>query len=169
MKVEDYIESGILETFVMGAASDDETKELMFMKARFPEVNEALQQLELDMELLARNMAIMPPPNTWGKIEQEINDIILRDKTSPGKFTEKERGNDDDFKQSKPYNNGHQYIEVEAESSHMKISKSWKWVFAGIFVLGKIFLACAIYFYLENRQAQQQLQELKTELRRLKK
>jgi hypothetical protein len=165
MKVEDYIESGILETFVMGAASDDETKELMFMKARFPEVNEALQQLELDMELLARNMAITPPPNTWGKIEQEINEIILRDKTNP----EKERGNNDDFKQSKPYNNEHQYIEVEAESSHMKISKTWKWVFAAVFVLGKIFLACAIYFYLENRQAQQQLQELKTELRQLKK
>lgn len=168
MRVEDYIESGILETFVMGAASDDETKELMFMKARFPEVDEALQQLELDMELLARNMAITPPPNTWGKIEQEINDIILRDKANPEKFTQKQRGNDD-FNQSKQYNNGHQYIEVEAESSHMKIHKNWKWVLAGIFVLGKIFLACAIYFYLENRQAQQQLQELRTELKQLKK
>ena len=168
MRVEDYIESGILETFVMGAASDDEIKELMFMKARFPQVNDALQQLELDMEVLAHNMAIEPPPNTWGKIEQEINDIILRNKTIPEKFTERQ-GGDDDFNKSKPRNNGHQYIEVEAESNHMRIHKNWKWVFAGIFVLGKIFLACAIYFYLENRQAQQQLQELKTELRKLKK
>jgi hypothetical protein len=168
MNLEDYIESGILEIFVMGAASDDETKELMFMKARFAQVDEALQQLELDMEILALNMAITPPPNTWGKIEQEINDIIVRDKTGPEKFTQKQRGYDE-FNRSKPYNNGHQYIEVEAESNHMKISKNWKWVFAGIFVLGKIFLACAIYFYLENRQAQQQLQELKTELRKLKK
>jgi hypothetical protein len=166
MNIANYIESGILETFVMGAASDDETKELMYMKARFPEVSEALKQLEVDMERIAQTMAITPPPNTWNKIEQEINDIILRDKTEPEKFTQRDY---DEFNEKKTYNNGHQYIEVEAESSHMKIHKNWKWVFAAIFVLGKIFLGFAIYFYLENRQAQQQLQELKTELRQQKK
>jgi uncharacterized protein YpmS len=46
----------------------------------------------------------------------------------------------------------------------MRVHKTWKWVFAAVFVLGKIFLACAIYFYLENRQAQQQVKELKSEL-----
>lgn len=167
MKVEDYIESGVLETFVMGAASDEEVKQLQYMKAAYPEVSEALQQLEEDMETIAMNMAISPPPNTWNKIEQEINDIILRDTTNPGKFTQN-RGYEE-FKENKTYNNGHQYIEVEAESSHMKIHKSWKWVFAAVFVLGKIFLGCAIYFYLENRQAQLQLQELKTELKQVKK
>jgi hypothetical protein len=170
MKIKDYIESGILETFVIGAASEDETKELMYMKARFPEVSEALQQLELDMELLARDMAITPPPNTWNKIEQEINDIVLRDKNQPETFLP-ERNNDrtEEKKTNNPSNNRHQYIEVEAESSHMRIHKNWKWVFAAIFVLGKIFLGFAIYFYLENRQAQQQLQELKTELKQQKK
>ncbi|WP_184545696.1 hypothetical protein [Mucilaginibacter sp. FT3.2] len=167
MKIEDYIESGILETFVMGAASDDEVKQLLYMKASYPQVDEALQQLEKDMERIAMNMAIAPPPNTWNKIEQEINDIILRDKTEPQKFSPKREH--EEFNGNKAYNNQHQYIEVEAESSHMKIHKNWKWVFAAIFVLGKIFLGCAIYFYLENRQAQQQLQELKTELKQVKK
>jgi hypothetical protein len=164
MSVEDYIESGILETFVIGSASDEETKELMYMKARFPQVNEALAQLEMDMERVAQNMALAPPPNTWNKIEQEINDIILRDAPQPEKFTRQREyaGNDS-------YNNQHHYIEVEAESSHMKIHKNWKWVFAAVFVLAKIFLGCSIYFYLENRQAQQQLQEMKTELKQLKK
>jgi hypothetical protein len=31
--------------------------------------------------------------------------------------------------------------------------------------LGKIFLASAIYFYLENRQAREQINELKLELK----
>jgi predicted MFS family arabinose efflux permease len=51
----------------------------------------------------------------------------------------------------------------------MRIHKIWRWVFAAVFVLGKIFLGFAIYFYLENRQAQLQLKELKTELRQLRK
>ncbi len=167
MKIEDYIESGVLETFVMGVASEDETRELMYMKARFPEVNEALTQLEVDMERIAQNMAIAPPPNTWHKIEQEINDIILREATLPEKLA-KQHGYED-FNGNKTHNNEHQYIEVEAESSHMKIHKNWKLVFAAVFILGKIFLGCAIYFYLENRQAQQQLLELKTELKQVKK
>jgi hypothetical protein len=167
MRIEDYIESGILETFVTGAASDDEVKELMYMKAMFPEVNEALLQLELDMERIAQNMAITPPADTWNKIEQEISDIILREATQPEKYAR--QSSEEKFDGNKNYNNKHHYIEVEAESSHIKIHKNWKWVFAAVFVLGKIFLGCAIYFYLENRQAQQQIQELKTEVKQVKK
>jgi len=163
--MQDYIDSGILEVYVLGAASEEEVKELMHMKAKYPEVSEALKQLESDMELMARNMAIIPPPQTWNKIEQEISDLILREETQPAKF--KKYNNDSNDYQQKP--SGDQYIDVESESNHMRIRKEWRWVFAAVFVLGKIFLGFAIYFYLENRQAQQQLQELKTEMRQLKK
>ncbi|SDE28377.1 hypothetical protein SAMN05216464_10592 [Mucilaginibacter pineti] len=162
--IRDYIDSGILETYVMGSASEDEVKELLHMKAKYPEVNEALQQLELDMEKIAMHMAITPPPAIWDKIEQEIGDIIPHNFQSPEPY--KERNN---YKENRNHDSGNQFIEVESESSHMRIHKTWKWVFAAVFVLGKIFLGCAIYFYLENRQAQQQLQELKIELKQLKK
>lgn len=162
--IRDYIDSGILETYVMGCASEDEVKQLLYMKAQHPEVSEALQQLELDMEKLAMHMAITPPPHMWNKIEQEINDLIPRPETQPEVYKDR-----NDHKKHKKPDSGNQYIEVESESSHMRINKAWKWVFAAVFVLGKIFLGFAIYFYLENRQAQQQLQELKTELRQLKK
>jgi len=159
--IREYIDSGILETYVMGVASDQEVKELMRMKAKYPEIKEALKELELDMERIADHMAITPPPSTWNKIEQEINDLIVRPETDPEQFTQREN-----FSSKQ---NGNQYIEVESESSHMRIHKNWKWVFAAVFVLGKIFLGCAIYFYLENRQAQENINELKTEIRQLKK
>ena len=160
--IQEYIDSGILETYVMGIASEEEVKELLRMKAKYPEVNEALHMLELDMERVASYMAITPPPNTWNKINDEINGLTQRPEFAPEKYTHKVNGN------------GHQtadngYIEVEGASSHMRIHKNWRWVFAGVFVLGKIFLCFAIYFYLENRQAQQQIMELKTEMRQLKK
>jgi hypothetical protein len=163
--IEQYINSGILEAYVTGSATEQEVKELLYMKANHPEVNVALQQLEKDMELIAREMAITPPARTWNKISDTIDEIILRQTSDPHQFTEPEDPNYKNF--TKP-DNGPQYIEVEAESNHLKVHKAWKWVFATVFILGKIFLGCAIYFYLENRQAQQQLKELKTELRQLK-
>jgi hypothetical protein len=163
--IQQYINSGILEAYVTGSASEQEVKELLYMKASYPEVNIALQELEKDMELIAKQMAISPPERTWDRISDNIDELILRQTSAPNQFTERGNGNDKNF--TKP-DNGSQYIEVEAESNHMKVHKIWKWVFAAVFILGKIFLGCAIYFYLENRQAQQQLKEIKTELQRLR-
>ncbi len=164
MAIQEYIESGILEAYVIGAASADEIKELLYLKTRHPEINLALQQLEADMEQIAQHMAITPPPGTWHKIEQEIDGLTLRQDTEPDTF--EQRSNQNDYKTHKT---GSQYIEVEAESTYMRLHKNWKWAFWAVFALGKIFLICAIYFYLENRQAQENIKELKTELRQLRK
>lgn len=161
-----YINSGILEAYVTGSASEQEVQELMRMKTQYPEINTALQELEIDMEQLAKHMAVAPPARTWGKISEEIDDLILRREFNPEEFKERTGKGYQDFGANQ--NTGPQYIEVEAESNHMKIHKAWKWVFAAVFVLGKIFLGCAIYFYLENRQAQQQIQQLKSEIRQMK-
>lgn len=163
--MKDYIESGALEVFIMGCATDEEVKELMYMKAQYPEVNEALKQLEADMEKMALNMALTPPPGTWDKIEDEINDLILREErqNKPVQF----RPSDNGYNGQPKSPVADQYIEVEGASSHMRLHKSWRYVFAAVFVLGKIFLGFAIYFYLENRQAQEQLKELKTEIKEL--
>lgn len=161
MNIQEYIESGILEAYVLGSASEAETRELLQLKARYPQVRDALDELQMDMEHIAEHMAIVPPPGTWEKIEEEINGLIERPELVPApkkEFT----GNDAHTRKT---DERERYIEVESSSAYMRIHKQWKWVFAAVFILGKIFLACAIYFYLENRQAQQQIQELKTELR----
>lgn len=160
--IEQYINSGILEAYLTGAATPDEEREILYYKEKYPQVNEALQQLETDLEIMARSMAITPPPAMWNKIEAEIDDLIAREKTAPKPFSEPLENT---------YNRpgtGPQYIDVEAQTSHIRIHKTWKWVFAAVFILGKIFLIAAIYFYLENRQAQQQIKELKSEIQALK-
>ena len=161
-----YINSGILEAYVTGSASEQEVQELLQLKAQYPEIDNALQELEFDMERFAQLTAITPPSRTWDKISDTIDELILRPEFDPKQF--RERADNDYQNFNSKTDHGPQYIEVEAASSHMKIHKAWKWVFAAVFVLGKIFLGCAIYFYLENRQAQQQIQELKTEIKQLK-
>jgi len=159
--IQEYIESGILETYVLGAASEAETRELLYFKEKYPQVQIALQELESDLELIAEQMAVTPPPGTWNRIEASINELTTVPEYEPLRLKESGSKNGHDFG-----NANRDYIDIaEAQSTHMTIHKSWKWVFAAVFVLGKIFLACAIYFYLENRQAQEQIQELKTELR----
>ncbi|WP_316818608.1 hypothetical protein [Pedobacter nyackensis] len=61
------------------------------------------------------------------------------------------------------------FLEVHGPSSHMRVHKIWRWVLAAIFVLGKVFLGFAIFYYLESKQAEAQIHELKMELMQIKK
>ncbi|WP_209437644.1 hypothetical protein [Pedobacter petrophilus] len=152
------MESGIMETYVMGVATEQEIEQVSVLRKQFPEFEQELRNLEYDMEVLAHRMAIPPPPGVLAKIEHEVHEIQLREQKVK-KYAEPEpTTNHEQAKKDR-------YIEVESASSHMRIHKAWRWVFAAVFVLGKIFLGFAIYFYLANKQAQEQILELKTEIR----
>ena len=159
MEIKKYISSGILEAYVIGAASEQETEELLQLKNVHPRIERALGELETDMERLASYMAVTPPPRLWNRIEDNLNELVISPDLKPLRKV------DDDYNYKSQPNNEPQYISVESETTHMRIHKAWKWVFAAVFILGKIFLGFAIYFYLENRQAKEQIQELKTELK----
>lgn len=157
MNVREYIESGALELYVLGAASEEEAKEVLYLKKQYPEIEQALFELENDLERLAQFSAIAPPPALFKKVEENINDLIRKDGRSHVEVYENHNGYDNEPK--------NRFIEVESESNQMRIHKAWRWIFAAVFVLSKIFLIAFIYYYLENRQAQQQIQQLKTELK----
>ncbi|GAA4922000.1 hypothetical protein [Mucilaginibacter defluvii] len=161
--MQEYINSGILETYVLGCASEQEAREVLSMKEKYPEVKDALLELENDMERLAASMAIDPPDNLWPQIAHEINEIVLREQFQPQLYRESVDKGEKTNTDSKS-----QYIDIESEATHMRIHKVWRWVFAAVFVLGKIFLGFAIYYYLENRQMNEQVNELKTELKQMK-
>ena len=158
MNTKAYIDSGILEAFVLGSASEQETKDLLHFKDQYPEIRAALHELELDIEYIAKDMAITPPPGSWAKISDGIDGLTTAQPKQLRLVPNPEDDNGHASKQDK-------YIEVESETTHMRLHKNWKWIFAAVFILAKIFLVAAIYFYLENRQAQKQIQELKSELK----
>jgi hypothetical protein len=157
MTIKEYIESGVLEAYVLGSASEEEAQQLLELKKQYPEIRSALYELETDLERIAQSMSITPPPGTLTKIEQSINDLINIPEIKPQLNDGRNNGYDQEHDS--------QYISVESESNHIRVHKTWKIVLAVVFILSKIFLIASIYFYLENRQAQQQIQELKTELK----
>lgn len=165
VKINEYIESGVLEAYVLGSASEAEARELLYLKAKHPQISEALRDLEIDLEHISQSMAITPPPGTWPKIEANINEIIKARESDALTIDMPYR---DRSYESSNTRKGSQFVEVEAESGHMRISKIWRWIFAAVFLLGKIFLACAIYFYIENSHNEKEIEILKTELQQIK-
>lgn len=160
MEINKIIESGLMETYVMGIATEEEVQKVLSLKKEYPAFKAALEQLEYDMEVLAQNMSIEPPAGTLAKIEQEINEIQRQNQALQNNFN-----SEYSYDKIHQENKREKYIEVESESNQMRVNKAWKWVFVAVFVLGKIFLAFAIYFYLENRQIKEQIKELKIELK----
>lgn len=162
MEIKEYIESGALEAYVLGSASDREIDELLSLKTLYPEVKDALTELEEGLERIARNMAVSPPPGTWMKIEKEINELTSQPDFKELKITSVPKK--DDY--AKDGSTG-DFLEVHGPSSHMRVHKIWRWILAAIFVLGKIFLGFAIFYYLESKQAHEQIIELKQQLRQV--
>lgn len=160
MEINKIMESGLMETYVMGIATEEEVQKVLSLKKEYPAFKDALEQLEYDMEILAQSMGIEPPVDALAKIEFEINEIQRQNQAIQ---TTVEAGYS--YNKTHQENKRGKYIEVESESNQMRVNKAWKWAFIAVFVLGKIFLAFAIYFYLENRQVKEQLQELKIELK----
>ncbi len=158
-RVKQFIESGILEAYFTGSATAEEEQEVLSMKQQYPEVQQEFNALEQDILKLADLTAVPPPPGLWNRIEADIDDIILRTPQQPQPYQDRTHH----YQQQAPPQPA--YIEVDAQNTHMRIHKAWRWVFAAVFILSKIFLAAAIYFYLENRQARENIQELKQQLR----
>ena len=161
MEIKEIINSGILETYVMGIATEQEIEQVLYYKKQYPEFRAALTAVEVDLERLAVSNSIEPPAGTLEKIEDQINELQLRDKALRKPIDAEQPK----YQTQEPRN---AYIEVESVSNHMKIHKAWRLVFAAVFVLGKIFLGFAIYYYLENSQVQLQINELKQEIKQIK-
>lgn len=89
MDVKDYISSGILESYVLGAASNQEQREVQCLSAIYPEITEALRALEGDMETFAKSLAVEPPTELKGKIMAAIENVeqdsVLKQTTTPSK------------------------------------------------------------------------------------
>jgi mannose-6-phosphate isomerase-like protein (cupin superfamily) len=61
MNLSSYIESGIIQAYTLGIASDEEAKELEILAERHPEIKIAIQQFSADLEEKAMHGTLKPP------------------------------------------------------------------------------------------------------------
>lgn len=72
MNLKEYIRSGIVESYVLGLATDDERREFEQMCATYPEVAEARDLFEQTLETEMLKEAMPPPPAIKEKVLQSI-------------------------------------------------------------------------------------------------
>ncbi len=72
MKIRDYIESGAIESYVLGLAKPEEIKELEVLMEQYPELKEAIDQFSTELEEQAFNNAVPPPAFVKQKLITEL-------------------------------------------------------------------------------------------------
>jgi anti-sigma-K factor RskA len=83
MNIQEYIQSGIIESYVLGLASEEERLEFESVCAAYPEVTEAREAFELSLEHLAMSNAVTPPAYLKDKIRDaatggQVEKVISR-------------------------------------------------------------------------------------------
>ena len=73
MNVTEYIASGILESYVMGAVSDQEQREVECLSAIYPEVRNELDELSATLENYAFSHSVEPPPALRARLLQQLD------------------------------------------------------------------------------------------------
>ncbi|WP_316818579.1 hypothetical protein [Pedobacter nyackensis] len=162
MDINEYIKSGILEAYRLGYASDEEVDELDKLTRKHPQIKDALDELDSNLEDIAQHMAVAPPPGRWNKIEAELNEIIKRTEADKLKITSSPKNNNSILRDT----DQGEFIQLLTPTNQIRIHKLWKLLVVGLIALGLVFLCFAIYFSSKNKQNNQQINELKQELKK---
>jgi anti-sigma-K factor RskA len=80
-EVKAYIESGILELYVLGQLNAQEQKEVEAMASKYPEVKQEIEAIEIAMEQYALENAISPSIDLESKILEKIGVAKSPEKT----------------------------------------------------------------------------------------
>ena len=147
MNIELYIQSGIVESYVLGLASPAEVAEFEQLLPHFPQLKEAMSDFEYQLELFAIDHEIPPPPGIRERIEARLREMpaVRRPIHQEKRYRRNVSGD---------------YLRVEANSDQIKVHKYWRTAFIAIFILSKILLALAIYYFVEYRHAEKQIIQL---------
>jgi len=72
LKIQEYIESGILSVYVLGVASLEEQQEVEEMARQYPEIANELHSLQASMNEYVSQFELTPPKNLKDKVMQSI-------------------------------------------------------------------------------------------------
>lgn len=140
MELHRYIESGIIESYALGLATASEIEELQYMRKLYPELNTEIRMVERRIEMVALTEGVMPSAGLKDRIFQRID-------WDEQKAKEQDKSN-------------YTFINIQSkDQNYITVHRWWKLFFIMVFIVSKVCLFAAIYYYLKY----QQLQERKLE------
>lgn len=140
LNLQEYIDNGMVESYVLGLASPEEASELEHLLKEHPELRTEVDAVERTIQKLWLEEAVLPPVELR---ERSLQPVSWAD-TDPGP-------------EKKPIYN---FINIQHnQSNYITVHKIWKWIFVIAFLLFKFCLFLAIYFYFKYRQVEDRQHE----------
>lgn len=94
MNIEEYISSGIIESYVLGSLSPGEAAQVESMAVSHPEIQEAIESYQKMLESFADQDGVQPPVQLKSRVMEAIRDEKNKHLQIPGKaITEDNRQN----------------------------------------------------------------------------
>lgn len=142
-----FIESGVLEAFVLGIANEGEKQAVINFANSNAKYADYLIDLEIKIKGFLDQNKISPPLDSRHALELRIQHH--HQKKSRNKSKNK-------------INDNEKYLEVEVSDSYIKVHKNWRSVFIAVFILSKIFLILGLYFYFKSSNLESELLKSKS-------
>jgi anti-sigma-K factor RskA len=115
-----YIESGILELYVLGDLSAEEKAQVEEMALKYPEIKTEIIEIERSLEAYALENAVEPPEN----LREKVLNSLLTNFADDNKFPTKPFNEAEETYTTAPYNN------IKAITSPAKADSFYKYAFA---------------------------------------
>ena len=131
MEIKAYIESGAIESYVLGLASNEENAEIIRLRTIYPEINQAIDSFASDLELQITSSSVPPP----AYIKNRIFQTLKQQNTFNSRMLHTEK---DDQLQTP-------VIRIKQKNL------TWKWMAAASFLL--LMISSVFNFVLYNRYA----------------
>lgn len=154
MKNQHFIESGILESYLLGMATQEEEHTVNQMMMTHADVSEYMGLLEENVQSYFRKVAVPPPTNVREVIQFRTGRTDIQKKAKPDFYNIPA---DEAPKKD-------EYLDIEVNDTYIKVHKWWRPAFIAVFVLSKIFLIAGLYYYFKASSQEQEIEKLKTEI-----
>ena len=146
MNIEEYISSGIIESYVLGLADAQEVAELEQLKGAHPEIQTAIDSFEASLETAAFANTITPAADTKDKLMLALQDEFVDQTTIPNQQTKEAK-----------------VVTMPLKPIPAKSAKMFQYIAAASIILFVVSAALNVYFFREYTSANKQVVALLNE------
>lgn len=151
LDLKNYIDSGVIERFLLGLATPEQERELMYMRRLHPVLEQEIAMVELQIENQLVAEAVLPPAN--------LKDAVL---AQARRHKQREKYYSSEHKPEQPAPDP-VYINLKPGWNRlMTVSIWWRCAFLAICVLAMALAASTWHFYNRAAQLEEVLIKLKT-------
>jgi hypothetical protein len=146
LDLHDYIESGIIESYLLGLASADEVELFERMRSLYPDLNTEIAATEYQLQKLMQEDGITPPAKVWNKIAARLSH------NDNGGYYSSPGGRS---KPASPFT----YV-LHPRNNTITVSIWWRCAFIALVVTVMALVASTVYFYQQFRNMEERLMHL---------